>query len=100
MAVTLCEIDRCSVRRCRSVISSNVISRWEEISPNFRFTGDRQYGDNSLPIVPEHFYRAELKWTTTLGVWIAPSVELSISDVWVDFANTFKALSFGVATLI
>ncbi len=66
---------------------------------DFRFTGDRQYGDNSLPIVPEHFYRAELKWTTPLGVWVAPSVEWSISDVWVDFANTFKAPSYSVANL-
>jgi iron complex outermembrane receptor protein len=66
---------------------------------DFRFTGDRQYGDNRLPIVPEHFYRAELKWTAQSGFWIAPSVEWSASDVWVDFANTFKAPSYGIANL-
>src|SRR5689334_9140564 len=37
MSVTLSEIDRCSVRRCRSVISSNVINRCEEMSANCRF---------------------------------------------------------------
>jgi iron complex outermembrane receptor protein len=66
---------------------------------DFRFSGDRQYGDNSLPIVPEHFYRAELKWTTQTGFWIAPSIEWSISDVWVDFANTFKAPGYDVLNL-
>ena len=32
MSVTLLESDRCSVRRWSSVISSNVLSRWEEMS--------------------------------------------------------------------
>lgn len=80
-------------------ISGGLRLRQTYMWSDFRFDGDRQYGDNRLPIVPEHFYRAELKWTTTLGVWIAPSVEWSISDVWVDFANTFKAPSYSVVNL-
>ena len=66
---------------------------------DFRFTGDRQYGDNRLPVVPEHLYRAELKWTAPGGFWIAPSIEWSIADVWVDFANTFTAPAYSVANL-
>ena len=65
---------------------------------DFRFTGDRQYGDNSLPIVPEHFYRAELKGTVG-DFWIAPSLEWQISDAWVDYANTFEAGSHAVFNL-
>ena len=65
---------------------------------DFRFTGDRQYGDNSLPIVPEHFYRAELKGTVG-NFWIAPSLEWQLSDAWVDYANTFEAGSHAVFNL-
>jgi iron complex outermembrane receptor protein len=65
---------------------------------DFRFTGDRQYGDNYLPIVPQHFYRAELKWTLD-AFWIAPSVEWSLEDTWVDYANTFRAPSYSVLNL-
>lgn len=66
---------------------------------DFHFTGDRQYGDNQLPIVPEHFYRAELKWSPVGGFWIAPSLELSMSKPWVDYANTFEAPSYALLNL-
>lgn len=65
---------------------------------DFRFTGDRQYGDSQLPIVPEHYYRAELKGSAG-GFWIAPSLEWSMTDTWVDYANTFKAPSYVVFNL-
>lgn len=62
---------------------------------DFHFTGDPQYGDNSLPIVPEHFYRAELRGN--LGdFWIAPSIEWSMSDAWTDYSNTFEAGSYAI----
>ena len=35
-SVTLSEIERCSVSRCRSVISSNVVRRWEDNSASCR----------------------------------------------------------------
>ena len=38
---------------------------------DFRFTDDRQYGDNRLPIVPKHFYRAELRYDHPAGWFIA-----------------------------
>jgi iron complex outermembrane receptor protein len=65
---------------------------------DFRFTDDRQYGDNSLPIVPEHFYRAELRGTVG-NFWIAPSLEWALSDAWTDYANTFEAGSYGIFNL-
>ena len=66
---------------------------------DFRFDGDVQYRDNDLPIVPRHFYRAELRYAHPSGWFVAPSVEWSASDIWVDFNNTTKAPSYAVWNL-
>ncbi|MDP3746887.1 MAG: TonB-dependent receptor [Phenylobacterium sp.] len=66
---------------------------------DFRFDGDAQYGDNRLPIVPEHFYRAELRYEHPAGWFCAPSVEWSASDAWVDYRNTTSSPSYAVLNL-
>jgi len=66
---------------------------------DFRFDGDSVYGDNRLPVVPEHLYRAELRYDHSSGWFIAPSVEWSITDTYVDYANTMKAPSYAVWSL-
>lgn len=66
---------------------------------DFFFEGDTVYGDNDLPVVPPHLYRAELRYDHPTGWFMAPSVEWSISDSWVDYANTLKAPSYVVANL-
>ncbi len=66
---------------------------------DFRFDGDVQYGDNRLPIVPEHFYRAELRYQSPTGWFVAPSVEWSASDITVDYRNTTTAPSYAVFNL-
>lgn len=66
---------------------------------DFRFEGDAQYGNNRLPIVPEHFYRAELRYEHPMGWFVAPSVEWSASDIWVDFKNTAKAPAYAILNL-
>jgi iron complex outermembrane receptor protein len=66
---------------------------------DFRFDGDVQYGDNRLPIVPEHFYRAELRYQSPTGWFVAPSVEWSASDITVDYRNTTTAQSYAVFNL-
>lgn len=56
---------------------------------DFRFDDDAQYGDNRLPVVPKHLYRAEIR----LGPeeWgIAPSLEWVPRGAWADYANTLK----------
>lgn len=58
---------------------------------DFHFVDDARWGDNRLPVAPEHAYRAELAWRHPSGVTVTPSVEWRISDVWVDYANTLKA---------
>ena len=66
---------------------------------DFRFDGDAQYGDNRLPIAPQHFYRAELRYEHPSGWFVAPSVEWSASDIWVDYENTVRAPSYAVVNL-
>ncbi|MBU1384426.1 MAG: TonB-dependent receptor [Alphaproteobacteria bacterium] len=57
---------------------------------DFFFDGDATYGDNRLPIIPEHAYRAELKFEHPGGWFLAPSIEWTPNDVYVDYANTMK----------
>jgi iron complex outermembrane receptor protein len=65
---------------------------------DFHFDGDKVYGDNDLPVVPPHLYRAELRYDRS-GWFVAPSVEWSISDAWVDYANSLKSPSYAVLGL-
>ncbi len=66
---------------------------------DFKFDGDKVYGDNQLPVVPEHYYRGELSFSHGNGWRVAPSVEWIPEDVWVDFANTTKAPGYTVWNL-
>ncbi len=65
---------------------------------DFRFDGDVQYGDNRLPIIPEHLYRAELRYQSPKGWFVAPSIEVS-SDMTVDYRNTTAAPGYTIANL-
>lgn len=57
---------------------------------DFRFRDDAQYGDNRLPVVPKHVYRAELRLGgDTLN--IAPSLEWVPQGAWADYANSKRA---------
>ena len=53
---------------------------------DFRFRSDAQFGNNRLPVVPRHFYRAELKLGTERAS-IAPAVEWVPQGAWVDYTN-------------
>jgi iron complex outermembrane receptor protein len=66
---------------------------------DFHFAGDRVYRDHDLPVVPPHLYRAELRYDHPSGWFVAPSLEWSIADSWVDYANTLKSPSYAVASL-
>lgn len=57
---------------------------------DFHFDGDAIYGDNRLPIIPEHAYRAELKLESPDGWFVAPSIEWVPQDIYVDYANIMK----------
>ena len=66
---------------------------------DFFFENDPAYGDNDLPLVPPHLYRAELRYDHPAGWFIAPSVEWTPSDTWVDYMNTLKAPGYTVVNL-
>ena len=66
---------------------------------DFRFDGDVQFGDNRLPIVPKSFYRAEVRYDDPRGWFVAPSVEWSASDAWIDYANTKAAPGYAILNL-
>jgi len=63
---------------------------------DFYFDQDVLWEGNRLPVVPEHQYRAELTWRHPSGLFVTPTVEWRISEVWVDYANTLEAPGFTV----
>ncbi|MEG1452050.1 TonB-dependent receptor family protein [Brevundimonas sp.] len=66
---------------------------------DFYFERDLLWEGNSMPVVPEHQYRAELSWRHPSGLFVTPTVEWRMDDVWVDYANTLKAPGFTVLGL-
>ncbi|MBO9707084.1 MAG: TonB-dependent receptor [Caulobacter sp.] len=66
---------------------------------DFKFDGDPQYGDNRLPVVPQHLYRAELKYEHPAGWFVAPSLEWSPQGVLVDYRNKVRAPGYAIASL-
>lgn len=65
---------------------------------DFRFHNDAVYGDNRLPVVPRHFYRAELR----LGndrISVSPSVEWLPQGAWVDYVNSKRVGSYALLNL-
>ncbi|ALN90285.1 tonB dependent receptor family protein [Lysobacter gummosus] len=66
---------------------------------DFRFDGDRVHGDNDLAGVPPQQLRAELRWQPDPRLYIAPSVEWTPQDYYIDHANSFKAPGYTIAGL-
>ncbi|MBD3837075.1 TonB-dependent receptor [Brevundimonas sp.] len=66
---------------------------------DFHFVDDARWGDNRLPVVPEHAYRAELTWRHPSGLSVTPSVEWRISAPYVDYANSLNAPGYTVLGL-
>lgn len=65
---------------------------------DFRFVDDPQYGDNRLPVVPEHVYRAELRLGTD-ALHVAPNVEWVPRGAWTDYANTLRVDGYALVGL-
>ena len=65
---------------------------------DFRFRGDVQFGDNRLPVIPRHFYRAEVR----LGdaqTSVAPAVEWMPQGAWTDYANSKRTRGYAILNL-
>jgi iron complex outermembrane recepter protein len=58
---------------------------------DFHFDDDSVYGHNRIAGVPQHFYEAELLYTTASGFYAGPNVQCNITHYPVDQANTLFA---------
>lgn len=58
---------------------------------DFRFDGDRTFGDNQLAGIPEHYYRAELLYEHPSGFYIGPNLEWVPKKYNVDLAESLFA---------
>ncbi len=80
-------------------IATDWVLRQSYTYSDFFFDGDPIYGDNQIPVAPEHQYRATLRYTNPAGWFLAPSVEWRPSDTWVDYANTLQAPGYTIWSL-
>ncbi len=90
--------------------SARVFSGLFELGPNadevwvnaaytfsdFRFDGDKDYGDNELPGAPRHFLRAELLYKHSSGLYAGPNVEWVPESFFVDSANTLTTKAYAL----
>ena len=65
---------------------------------DFRFRDDADYGNNRLPVVPRHFYRAELRLGTE-KLSVSPSVEWAPQGAWVDYQNSKRVDGYAMLNL-
>jgi iron complex outermembrane receptor protein len=63
------------------------------------FDGDPVYGDNQLPVAPEHQFSMMVRYAHPSGWFVAPRVEWRPSDTWVDYANTLEAPGYTIWSL-
>ena len=63
---------------------------------DFRFDGDRTFGDNPLPGIPKQFARAELRWSAPYRHYVALTGEWSPERYAVDMANTLFADGYAI----
>lgn len=57
---------------------------------DFRFRNDAVYGDNRLPVIPNHQYRAELRIGTD-AISVTPGIEWTPKGAWADYFSTLRA---------
>jgi iron complex outermembrane receptor protein len=82
------------------VLAQNLISNGDRLKLNnvytysdFHFEGDAQFGDNTIPGVPPHVFRSELRYDHRNNWFFALNMDY-VSDADADFTNTFSAPSY------
>lgn len=71
------------------------IARANYVLNDFRFDGDRTYGDNRLAGVPRQVLQGELLYNWENGFYIGPNIRLA-SATYVDHANSLRAAGYGI----
>lgn len=62
---------------------------------NFRFRGDAEFGNNRLPIVPRHVYRAELRLGSD-ALHVAPNLEWVPDGPYADYRNQVRTPGYAL----
>lgn len=62
---------------------------------DFRFDGDRSFGNNRLPVVPRHVLRSEVRLGTE-KLHIAPNLEWVPQGAFADYANTTRTQGYAL----
>jgi iron complex outermembrane receptor protein len=83
----------------RIAVTSTVSWNSSYLWSRFRFKDNASYGDNSLPGIPEHFYRGEWVWAPAKGYFVALSTEWSPRRHAVDMAHTLFADPYALVGL-
>jgi iron complex outermembrane recepter protein len=65
---------------------------------DFRFRGDAQYGNNRLPVVPKHSYRAELRVGSDT-LFLSPNVEWVPTGPFSDYRNLVRTPGYALVGL-
>ncbi|WOK37702.1 TonB-dependent receptor [Sphingomonas sp. C3-2] len=65
---------------------------------DFRFRGDSRYGNNRLPVLPQHLYRAELRLCTA-ELALTPRLEWVPRGAWADYENTTRTRGYALIGL-
>lgn len=79
------------------------LARWATLRQvyqysDFRFRGDTQFGNNRLPVVPRHAYRAELRLGTD-SLSVSPAIEWLPQGAWADYANSKRVDGYATLSL-
>lgn len=83
-------------RTVRDSGEDRLVWRQHYLWNDFHFDGDRSYGNQALPGIPRHYYRAELLYEHPGGLYFGPNVEWVPSDYSVDSAGTEFAESYAL----
>lgn len=66
---------------------------------DFRFDGDSVYGDNHLAGIPRQFMRAEVRWSPSSWLYLAPAFEWLPGKTYIDHANTLSASGYSLLNM-
>lgn len=80
-------------------LEANLGSAWtlraNYLLNDFRFDGDRTYGNNRLAGIPRQFVTGEVLYKTSNGLYFGPNLRIA-SAAYVDHANTLQAAGYSV----
>lgn len=65
---------------------------------DFRFRGDRQFRNNSLPVIPRNVLRSEVRLGSD-HLHVAPSLEWVPQGAWADYGNTTRTPGYALIGL-